>query len=50
MCESGGNPHARNGRYVGLFQIGNGVTDPETNVMQAHMMWARRGWQPWECK
>jgi hypothetical protein len=46
-CESRGDPDARNGRHVGLFQIADGPADPEANVALAHAMWARRGWQPW---
>jgi hypothetical protein len=49
MCESGGNPAARNPRSsaTGLFQILKGPVDAEANVALAASMWARRGWQPW---
>jgi hypothetical protein len=47
-CESRGDPDARNGRHVGLFQIADGPADPAENVALAHAMWQRRGWQPWE--
>jgi soluble lytic murein transglycosylase-like protein len=46
-CESRGNPNARNGRHVGLFQIANGPFDPAENVALAYSMWSKRGWQPW---
>ncbi|GIV00823.1 MAG: hypothetical protein KatS3mg014_2438 [Actinomycetota bacterium] len=46
-CESRGDPAARNGRHVGLFQIADGPADPAGNVALAASMWSRRGWQPW---
>lgn len=49
-CESRGDPNARNGRYHSLMQVGGGSFDPATNIAQAHAMWLRRGWQPWECR
>jgi hypothetical protein len=50
-CESGLRPWARNGRYVGLFQIGGADPDDPAreNVAQARRMFDRRGWQPWAC-
>jgi HAMP domain-containing protein len=47
-CESRGDPDARNGRHVGLFQIADGPADPTANVALAASMWSRRGWQPWD--
>jgi hypothetical protein len=47
-CESRGDPNARNGRHVGLFQIADGPADPAANVALAASMWSRRGWQPWD--
>lgn len=60
-CESSGNPAARNGRYLGLFQVGDfhfGTygydlalwSDPATNVAIAYRLWRDSGWGPWECK
>jgi len=48
--ESGGNPNARNGIYIGLFQLGGyscNVWPPSTNIRLAHKLWLSRGWQPW---
>lgn len=52
----------RNGTIdYGLFQINSGGTlqslgitavqalDPATNIRAAHLLWRRRGWQPWVC-
>lgn len=52
LCESGGNPNARNPRSTatGLFQILGGTTDPVGNVRHASEMWRARGWQPWVCR
>lgn len=49
-CESGLNPRARNGIYVGVFQIGYGSEDARENVRHAKQMRDDRGWQPWECQ
>jgi hypothetical protein len=46
-CESKGDPNARNGRHVGLFQIAHGPTDPTANVALAFRMYTARGWRPW---
>lgn len=46
-CESRGDPSARNGRHVGLFQIANGPPDPIENIALAYRMYASRGWRPW---
>jgi len=63
-CESSGNPRAVNqqtGAHFGLFQFdiptwqsvggtGNPIdATPEEQLMRARMLYARRGWQPWEC-
>ncbi len=50
MCESGGRSGARNGRYIGLMQVGGGSTDPAANLAQAFAMWSKRGWAPWTCR
>lgn len=50
LCESGGRADARNGRYVGLLQVGGGSTDAATNLAQAAAMHAARGWAPWACR
>lgn len=49
-CESGFNPKARNGYYVGVFQIGGGSPFARENVEHAKRMRDARGWQPWECQ
>lgn len=51
MCESGGNPKARNphSTATGLFQILGGPTDPGSNVALAYSMYQKRGWKPWVC-
>jgi len=64
-CESHYNPDAVNGRYRGVFQIGDmhaaewlEVTgtdywtswmDPVANITYAHALWSRAGWAPWSC-
>ncbi len=57
-CESGLNPHATNGQYLGLFQMGHyhywrfdgqPWSDPEVNARAAAGLWADSGWGPWEC-
>lgn len=51
--ESRGYLRARNGRYIGLFQLDIAHFRgryPWTAVSQcatAAMLWVRRGWQPW---
>lgn len=52
MCESSGNPNARNGSHNGLMQIAGGTFDPEGNIRHAAQMayTTRKGWSHWECK
>jgi hypothetical protein len=55
MCESGGNPAARNGPYVGLFQVDSvlhrwtveELLVPELNIAAGYELYQQRGWQPW---
>lgn len=47
-CESRGDPAARNGRHMGLFQIAHGPLDPIENIALAYRMYAARGWRPWQ--
>lgn len=58
-CESGLDPTATNGQYLGLFQMGgyhywrfegNAWDDPFVNARAAGGLYAERGWQPWSCK
>jgi hypothetical protein len=64
QCESSGNPRAVNqqtGRHFGLYQFdiptwqsvggtGNPAdASPEEQRRRARMLYAQRGWQPWEC-
>lgn len=55
-CESTYNPFARNGRYLGLFQLGwspFGLDpfDPIANALSAAMTVRHDGsWRQWECK
>jgi hypothetical protein len=61
-CESRYDPKARNGSYVGVFQIhhrthawrmekvgGKDLYDPLTNVRVAHSLMTDKGWAPWTC-
>ena len=61
-CESRYDPNARNGSYVGVFQIhrrthawriekvgGKDLYDPLTNVRVAHALMKDKGWGPWTC-
>ncbi len=61
-CESRYDPNARNGSYVGVFQIhhrnhawriekvgGKDLYDPLTNVRVAHSLMKDKGWGPWTC-
>ena len=61
-CESRYDPNARNGSYVGVFQIhhrthawriekvgGKDLYDPLTNVRVAHSLMTDKGWGPWTC-
>lgn len=64
-CESGLIASAANGRYRGIFQVGDmhaaqwlEVTgldywsswmDAATNVTFAHWLWTQAGWGPWSC-
>lgn len=63
-CESGLNPAARSGQYMGLFQLGNyhraraarlGFTWDQMlqagpNIAVAYDLWQEQGWGPWSCK
>jgi hypothetical protein len=62
QCESRYDPNARNGSYVGVFQIhrgthawriekvgGKDLYDPMTNVRVAHSLMIDKGWEPWTC-
>ena len=61
-CESRNDPNARNGSYIGVFQIhrrlhawriekvgGKDLYDPLTNVRVAHSLMRDKGWGPWTC-
>lgn len=58
-CEAGRSmsPHARNGQFLGMFQMGwwarsrfgHGV-DPWSQARAAHRYWLVSGWAPWECR
>lgn len=57
-CETGDryNTTARNGQYLGLFQMGawararygHGAT-ARSQARAAHRYWVDAGWSPWEC-
>lgn len=58
--ESTGNPYARNGQYLGLYQLAshwfsyygydvNDWADPWTNAAVAFALYEDSGWQPWSC-
>ena len=59
-CESGWNPDATNGQYLGLFQMGayhywrfegNAWNDPYVNARAAGGLWAEsHSWRHWSCK
>lgn len=58
-CESRLNPAARNGEYLGLFQLGHyhydrpGMDAPLTaagNAAAAADLWVEAGWTPWSCR
>lgn len=60
-CESRNDPHARNGRYLGLFQAGPAFwantpfatfarTDPYANALATAQVVAHEGWRQWECR
>ena len=58
-CESGWNPSATNGQYLGLFQMGsyhywrfegNRWDDPYVNARAAGGLYREQGWRPWSCK
>jgi hypothetical protein len=56
-CESGLNPFARNGRYLGVFQLGwapfgaFSPFDPVANALSAAVTVRRDGsWRQWECR
>ncbi len=57
MCESSGNPLARNGQNFGLFQINYvhvkrfGIkfeTDPNENIRVAYVLYKEQSWSPWQ--
>lgn len=65
MCESGGNPNAKNSgsSASGLFQFLDGTWesttgtpaparayDPATQVAAAAKLWRSSGWAPWSCR
>jgi hypothetical protein len=58
-CESGLSEWARNGQYLGLFQMGSYARaryghawNPWTQARAAYRYFvdSGRGWGPWECK
>lgn len=53
LCESGGDPSARNpSGAIGLFQLlgHGGTTDPVQNATVAFHLWESNGWSPWVCR
>ncbi len=53
MCESGGDPTARNpSGAIGLMQLlgHGGTTDPIQNLTVAFHLWETSGWSPWVCR
>lgn len=58
-CESGLDRHAKNGQYLGLFQMGaaerarygHGIST-KAQAIAARRYWVATGrdWSPWECK
>jgi hypothetical protein len=63
-CEARFQPTARNGQYLGLFQLGSGFRSrspffsgagldpysPYANAMAAARVVAKEGWRQWECR
>jgi len=58
-CESTGKSTAKNGQYVGIFQMGRrewkayGSGDPYNaydNAQAAYNLYQDRGWRPWQCQ
>lgn len=60
-CESGHDPGATNGQYLGLFQLGRyhywridayggRWDDPLQNAQAAADLYAEQGWRPWTCR
>ena len=56
-CESGHSVWARNGQYLGLFQMGDWAraryghgVDPWKQSFAAARYWRSAGWSPWECR
>ena len=58
-CESGFREEARNGQYLGIYQMGKhefatyGTGDPlnaRDNVRAAIKLYLRRSFAPWQCK
>ena len=61
LCESGGDPDARNGESIGLYQIHypshaarvesrQALYDPAINVRVAFQIYSEQGWLPWACQ
>lgn len=55
-CESGFSTTARNGQYLGIFQMGNYAralcghsADALGQALSAHCLFRKSGWAPWEC-
>lgn len=55
-CESTLRTHAKQGQYLGLFQMGANERaryghgeDVVSQVRAAHALFMHRGWQPWTC-
>jgi hypothetical protein len=59
QCESGLEVGARNGQYLGLFQMGSmerhlfghGPTaEEQAQAAYRYFVWSGRDWSPWSCK
>lgn len=57
-CESGLNPAAANGRFFGIFQLGDteratygagSSLDPAIQIAAAYRLYQARSWEPWAC-
>jgi len=55
-CESNYSVYARNGQYLGLFQMGDWARsnyghgwDALTQARAAYRLWLDEGWSQWEC-
>lgn len=56
-CESGLRPWARNGQYLGMFQMGSSErrrfghgTNAWQQARAAYRYYRLAGWRPWQCK